>query len=118
VRRDDRTHEKEREEIGMITTNTTKVRTKDDDGKRQVITTTTMKPGIVRVIRSVFPGFQKREANKIDPMVKFTTEDLDGLMRTMGYKRTVNAELVPAPVIKTPQPKPAKKVAARKRVKK
>ena len=99
----------------MITTNTTKVRERDDDGKRRVITTTTMKPGIDRAIRSVFPGFKKREANKVDPTVKFTTEDLDKLMKTMGYKRTAKAEGAPAPALKTPQPKTAKKAMPKKR---
>jgi len=99
----------------MLTTNTTASRAKEDDGKRRVITTTTMKPGRVRFIQSEFPGVQKRETRKVDPKIKFTTEDLDGLMKTLGYKRTVKAESAPAPSIKTPQPKAAKKAAVKKR---
>ena len=102
----------------MITTNTTKVRERDDDGMRRVITTTTMKPGRVRFMQSEFPGVQKRETRKVDPKIKFTTVDLDHLMNSMGYKRAVKAEPVPAPAIKTPQPKAAKKAAVKKRVKK
>ena len=101
----------------MITTNTTKVRERDDDGMRRVITTTTMKPGRVRFMQSEFPGVQKRETRKVDPKIKFTTEDLDHLMKTMGYRRAVKAKAAPAsaPAIKTPQPKPVKKATARKR---
>ena len=101
----------------MITTNTTKVRAKEDDGKRRVITTTTMKPGRVRFVQREFPGVNKRETNKVDPKIKFTTEDLDHLMKTMGYRRAVKAKAAPAsaPAIKTPQPKPVKKATARKR---
>jgi len=99
----------------MITTNTTASRAKDDDGKRRVITTTTMKPGKVRFMQRVFPGFRKRETNKIDPSVKFNTTELDHLMNRVGYKRAVKAEPMPAPAIKTPQPKRAKKAAVKKR---
>jgi hypothetical protein len=111
--------EKEREEIGMITTNTTASRAKEDDGKRRVVTTTTMKPGRVRFVQKDFPGVNKRETNTVDPKIKFNTTELnhlvDGLMNSMGYKRAVKAEPVLAPAIKTPQPKVAKKVAPKKR---
>ena len=101
----------------MITTNTTRVRAKEDDGKRRVITTTTMKPAKVRFMQSEFPGVQKRETRKVDPKIKFTTVDLDHLMNSMGYTRAVKAKAAPAPApaIKTPQPKPVKKATARKR---
>ena len=98
----------------MLTTNTTASRAKEDDGKRRVITTTTMKPGKVRFMQRVFPGFRKRETNKIDPSVKFNTTELDHLMNRVGYKRAIKAEPVLAPAIKTPQPKPAKKAASKK----
>ena len=98
----------------MITTNTTRTRAKEDDGKRRVITTTTMKPGRVRFIQSEFPGVNKREMRKVDPKIKFNTTELDHLMNSVGYKRAVKAEPVPAPAIKMPQPKPAKKKAGRK----
>jgi hypothetical protein len=101
----------------MITTNTTRSKAKDDDGKRRVVTTTTMKPGRVRFIQHDFPGVNKRETNKVDPKLRITTEALDRLMKTLGYKRAVKAEpaFAPAPAIKTPQPKPAKKAAPKKR---
>jgi len=99
----------------MLTTNTTKVRAKEDDGKRRVVTTTTMKPGRVRFVQREFPGVNKRETNKVDPKIKFTTVDLDHLMNSMGYTRAIKTKAAPAPAIKTPQPKPAKKAAARKR---
>ena len=104
----------------MLTTNTTKVRAKEDDGKRRVVTTTTMKPGRVRFVQREFPGVNKRETNKVDPKIKFTTVDLDHLMNSMGYTRAVKAKAAPAPApaIKTPQPKAAKKAAVKKRVKK
>lgn len=100
----------------MFTTNTTKVRTKEDDGKRRVITTTNIKPAKVRFIQHDFPGVHKRETNKVDPNVKFNTTELDHLMKSMGLKPATKADLAPiAPAIKTPQPKPAKKVAPKKR---
>jgi hypothetical protein len=99
----------------MITTNTTRTRAKEDDGKRRVITTTTMKPGRVRFIQSEFPGVNKREMRKIDSSVKFNTTELDHLMNGMGYKRAIKVEPILAPAIKTPQPKPAKKAAVKKR---
>ncbi|MCJ7587530.1 MAG: hypothetical protein MUQ00_06495 [Candidatus Aminicenantes bacterium] len=99
----------------MLTTNTTKVRAKEDDGKRRVITTTNIKPAKVRFMQTDFPGVQKRETNKIDPSAKFNTTELDHLMKTIGYKPVVKAERAPAPAIKTPQPKPAKKTTVKKR---
>jgi len=99
----------------MLTTNTTKVRTPEDDGKRRVITTTTMKPGRVRFVQREFPGVNKREANKVDPKIKFNTTELDHLMNSVGYKRMIKTEPVPAPAIKTPQPKPEKKATPKKR---
>ena len=106
----------------MLTTNTTKVRTPEDDGKRRVITTTTMKPGRVRFVQREFPGVNKRETNKVDPKIKFNTTELDHLMNSVGYKRAINVDPrfiyeshMPAPAIKTPQPKRAKKAAVKKR---
>jgi len=99
----------------MLTTNTTKVRTPEDDGKRHVITTTTMKPGRIRFVQREFPGVNKRETNKVDPKIKFNTTELDHLMNSVGYKRAVKAESAPAPAIKTPQPKPEKKATPKKR---
>jgi hypothetical protein len=58
---------------------------------------------------------QKRETRKVDPKIKFTTVDLDHLMNSMGYKRAVKAKSALAPAIKTPQPKPAKKAAPKRR---
>ncbi|MCJ7828604.1 MAG: hypothetical protein MUP81_02555 [Dehalococcoidia bacterium] len=86
----------------MITTNTTKVRATEDDGKRRVITTTNVKPAKVRFMQSEFPGVNKRETNKVDPSVKFNTTELDHLMKTIGYKPVIKAEPAPAPAIKTP----------------
>ena len=97
----------------MITTNTTKVKAKEDDGKRRVITTTTMKPGRVRFIQREFPGVNKREPNKVDSKIKFNTTELDNLTKT---KKMINKEHTPAPMIKTPQPKPIKKTARRKKI--
>jgi len=103
----------------MITTNTTKVRAKEDDGKRRVVTTTTMKPGRVRFMQSEFPGVQKRETRKIDSNVKFNTTELERLTNKFRSVLAKPArEAMPASVIKTPQPKRAKKVAVKKRVKK
>ena len=96
----------------MLTTNTTASRAKEGDGKRRVVTTTTMKPGRVRFVQREFPGVNKRETNKVDPKIKFTTVDLDHLMNSVGYKQAVKAKAAPA--IKTPQPKPVKKGAGRK----
>jgi len=99
----------------MLTTNTTKVRAKEDDGKRRVVTTTTMKPAKVRFMQSEFPGVQKRETRKVDSSVKFNTTELERLtnkFRLVLAKPT--REAAPAPAIKTPQPKPAKKGAGRK----
>ena len=100
----------------MITTNTTKVRAKEDDGKRRVVTTTTMKPGRVRFMQSEFPGVQKRETRKIDSSVKFNTTELERLTNKFRSVLAKPArEAAPAPAIKTPQPKPTKKAAPKKR---
>jgi len=99
----------------MITTNTTRVRAKEDDGKRRIVTTSSMKPSTPKAVPHEFPGVNKRETNKVDPKIKFNTTELDHLMNSVGYKRAVKAEPALAPAIKTPQPKPAKKVAPRKR---
>ena len=99
----------------MITTNNTRTRVKEDDGNRRVVTTSSMKPSVPRAVPHEFPGVNKRETNKVDPKVKFNTTELDHLVNGMGYKRAAKAEPVLAPAIKTPQPKTAKKVAARKR---
>jgi len=94
----------------MITTNTTASRAKEDDGKRRVITTTTMKPGRIRFMQSEFPGVQKRETRKVDSGVKFNTTELDHLMNKFKSVLAKPArEAASAPAIKTPQPKPAKK---------
>ena len=81
----------------MLTTNTTRVRAKEDDGKRRVVTTTTMKPAKVRFMQSEFPGVQKREMRKVDSSVKFNTTELSGLMNSMGYKRVVKPKRI-API--------------------
>ena len=119
----------------MFTTNTTKVRTPEDDGKRRVVTTTSGNgPEGSMVYRYgnegkdrkvVFPKtskiptnfsmVNKRETNKVDPKIKFNTTELDHLMNSVGYKRAVKAESAPAPAIKTPQPKPEKKATPKKR---
>jgi len=96
----------------MITTNTTASRAKADDGKRRVITTTTMKPGKIRFIQQEFPGVNKRELNKVDSKIRFNTTELDGLMQS---KKRISKERSPAPVLKTPQPKVIKKAAPKKR---
>jgi hypothetical protein len=99
----------------MLTTNTTASRAKEDDGKRRVVTTTTMKPGRVRFMQSEFPGVQKRETRKIDSSVKFNTTELDHLVNKFRSVLAKPArEAAPAPAIKTPQPKPAKKAVAKK----
>jgi len=100
----------------MLTTNTTKVRAKEDDGKRRVITTTTMKPGRVRFVQREFPGVNKRETRKIDSNVKFNTTELERLTNKFRLVLAKSArEAMPASVIKTPQPKRAKKAAVKKR---
>jgi hypothetical protein len=100
----------------MLTTNTTKVRTPEDDGKRRIITTTTMKPGRVRFMQTEFPGVQKRQMRKVDSSVKFNTTELDGLVNKFRSVLAKPArEVAPAPAIKTPQPKPAKKATPKKR---
>jgi len=100
----------------MLTTNTTKVRTPEDDGKRHVITTTTMKPGRVRFVQREFPGVQKREMRKVDPSVKFNTTELDHLVNKFRSVLAKPArEAASAPAIKTPQPKPEKKATPKKR---
>jgi hypothetical protein len=126
----------------MFTTNTTKVRTPEDDGKRRVVTTTSGNgPEGSMVYRYgnegkdrkvVFPKtskiptnfsmVNKRETNKVDPKIKFNTTELDHLMNSVGYKRAIKVDPrfiyeshMPAPAIKTPQPKRAKKAAVKKR---
>jgi hypothetical protein len=74
-----------------------------------------MKPAKVRFMQTEFPGVQKRATNRVDSNVKFNTTELDNLMNNVGYKRAVKAEPAPAPAIKTPQPKRAKKAAPKKR---
>ena len=99
----------------MLTTNTTASRAKEGDGKRRVVTTTTMKPGRVRFMQSEFPGVQKRETRKIDSSMKFNTTELERLTNKFRLVLAKSArEAMPASVIKTPQPKPAKKGAGRK----
>jgi len=100
----------------MITTNTTASRAKEDDGKRRVITTTTMKPGKVRFVQREFPGVNKRETRKVDSSVKFNTTELERLTNKFRLVLAKSArEATPAPAIKTSQPKPAKKTAPKKR---
>jgi hypothetical protein len=100
----------------MITTNTTRPRAKDDDGKRRIVTTTLSQPAKVRFLQQEFPGVHKRETNKVDPKLRITTTDLDGLMKSLGYKRAIiKSAPEPSPAIKTPQPKREKKVAPKGR---
>jgi hypothetical protein len=99
----------------MITTNNARTRAKDDDGKRRIVSTSSMKPSVPRAVPHEFPGVNKRETNKVNPKIKFNTTELDHLMNSVGYKRAVKTKPAPAPAIKTPQPKPAKKVASKKR---
>ena len=120
----------------MLTTNTTKVRAKEDDGKRRVVTTTSGDDPEGSMVyrygnegkdrKVVFPKtskiptdfsmVQKRETRKIDSSVKFNTTELERLTNKFRLVLAKPArEVTPAPAIKTPQPKRAKKAAPKKR---
>ena len=58
---------------------------------------------------------QKRETRKVDSSVKFNTTVLERLTNKFRLVLAKSArEAMPASVIKTPQPKPAKKAVAKK----
>jgi len=101
----------------MITTNKIASLMTPDDGKRNVMSTSTMKPRPARAVQSAFPGVQARAINKVNPAVKFNTSELRDLMKSARVQHSgkVTLEVVPAPIIKTPQPQRAKRGGGRKK---
>lgn len=99
---------------------------KDGDGEvvgkishipRRVITTTNMKARTAMPLRSEFPGVNKRETRKVEPGMKFTTENLNKLQRAKASEARATQVAPATPAADAPKATPKKRVPGRKRAK-